>query len=115
MLGPDAKTLHLAATHHAPAQRAHHFPERDACRIDAAAGRLVAGKQLLARSQPADGFINSAEAPGIDADPAEVFHGIAEVCELPVQYRAHAVGADDEIAMAKIDMHQRPLLRRTGV
>ena len=34
--------------------------------------------------------------------------------ELPVQHRAHAVGADDEVAVAEIAMHQRHLLDGPG-
>ena len=78
--------------------------------IDAAARRLVSGEQFLARAKAADRLVDLAEAPGIDADPAEILHGIAEMRELPVQHRAHAVGADDEIAVAEIAMHQRHLL-----
>src|SRR5260370_602628 len=35
--------------------------------------------------------------------------------EFPVQHRAHAVGSDDEIAVAEIAMHQRHLHRWTGI
>src|SRR6478609_1880235 len=77
MLGPAAKPLHHAAAHHAPAQRAHHFPEFYPLGIDAAACRLISGKQLLARAKTADRLVDFAEAPGIDADPSEILHGIA--------------------------------------
>src|SRR5258708_21414623 len=112
MVGAAAKALHHAAAHHAPAQRAHHFPELDAIGIGLAAGLLIAGKQLLARAEAADRLVDFAEAPGIDADPAEILHGIAEMRELPVQHRAQALGTDDEISMAEIAMHQRCLLAR---
>src|SRR6266566_4243627 len=114
MVGADAKALHHAAAHHPPAQRAHHFPEHDAIGIDAAARRLIAGEQLLARAKAADRLVDLAKTPGADADPAQILHGIAGMRELPVQHGADAVGADDEIAMAEITMHQRHLLRRPG-
>src|SRR5207248_9786278 len=56
-----------------------------------------------------------AKTPGVDADPPQILHGIAEMGELPVQHRADAVGADDEVAVAEIAVHQRHLLRRTGI
>src|SRR5258705_6015635 len=115
MVGANAKPLHHAAAHHAPAQRAHHFPEFYALRIDAAPGGLIAGKQFLARTKAADRSVDLAKAPGVDADPAEILHGIAEMRQFPVQHRAHAVGPDDEVAVAEIAMHQRHLIRRPGI
>ena len=115
MLGPNAKPLHHAAAHHAPAQRAHHFPEFYPLGIYAAAGRLISGKQLFARAKAADRLVDLAKAPGIDADPPQILHGIAGMRELPVQHRTHAIGADDKIAVAKIAVHQRYLLGGTGV
>src|SRR5437762_12398494 len=85
MIRPLAKTLHHAAAHHAPAQRAHHFPEFYAIRIDATAGCLISREQLFARTKAADRLVDLAKAPGIDADPAEILHGVAEMRELPVQ------------------------------
>ena len=35
--------------------------------------------------------------------------------EFPVQHRAHAIRADNEIAVAEIAMHQRHLIRRSGI
>src|SRR5580692_8226181 len=107
MVGADTKTLHHAAAHHAPAQRAHHFEEVYAGGIDAAAHRLVSGKQVFARPEAADRLVDLAKAPGVDADPAEILHGVAKMRKLPVQHRAQTLGADDEIAVAEIAMHQR--------
>src|ERR1700675_4970953 len=101
MIGTAAKPLHHAAAHHAPAERAHDFPEFHAIRIGMTAGCLISRKQILARTETADRFINLAKAPGIDADPAEILHRVAEMRELPVQHRAPAVGADDQIAWAE--------------
>src|SRR3979411_2416132 len=70
MLGADAKALHHAAAHHAPAQRSHHFPEFYARGIDAAASLFVTGEQLLPRAEPANRSVDLAEAPRIDADPS---------------------------------------------
>src|SRR5690349_1539334 len=105
MIRARAETLHHAAAHEAPAQRAHNLPKRHARWIDAAAGRLIACEQFLARAEAADRLIDFAEAPGMDADPAEILHGIAEVGELPIQNRAQPVGADNEIAVAEVAMH----------
>src|ERR1700761_7031523 len=107
MIGAHTKTLHHAAAHHAPAQGAHHFPEFNPRNVDFPAGLFVACEQLLARTKTADRLVDLAEAPRVDADPSQILHGIAEMRELPVQYRAHAVGADDKIAVAKVAMHQR--------
>src|SRR5579871_3741776 len=115
MVGTGTKALHHADAHYAPSQRAHHFPERHAIRIDVAACRLVAREQFLARAESADRLVDLAEAPGVDADPAEILHGIAEMGKLPVEHRAYAVRADDEIAMAEIAVHQRHLRRRARI
>src|SRR5580704_3443396 len=102
MIRSHSEALHHAAAHHAPAQGAHHFPEFHPRGVGPAAARLIAGEQLLARTETADRLVDLAEAPGVDANPAEILHGIAEMRELPVQHRPHAVGADDEIAVAEI-------------
>src|SRR4051794_25028353 len=106
MIRPQTKPLHHAAAHDAPAQRAHHFPEHDACWIGPATGGFVAGEQILARTETANGFVDLAEAPGVDANPAEILHRVAEMRELPIEHGAHAIGTDDEVAMAEIAMHQ---------
>src|ERR1700710_1757118 len=105
MIGAEAKALHHAAAHHAPAQRAHHFPEVHARWVDAAASRFIAGEQLLACAESADRIVELAKTPGVDADPAQILHRIAEVRELPVQHRTDAVGAYDEVAVAEIAMY----------
>src|SRR5262245_25215875 len=111
MIRRVAEALHHAAAYEAPAQRTHHFPEHYAIRIDLAARLLVTRKQIVAGAKAADRLVDLAKAPGVDADPAEILHGIAEMSDLPVQHGPHAVGADDEIAIAKIAMHQRRLAR----
>src|SRR6478736_3730607 len=100
MIGADAKALHHAAAHDAPAQRTHYFPEHHAIRVDLATAFLVTGEQILPRAKPADWLVDLAEPPRIDADPAQILHGIAEMGEFPVKHRAHAVRPDDEIAVA---------------
>src|ERR1700757_4501601 len=94
MIGAEAKALHHAAAHHAPAQRAHDFMEFHPVRIDLAPGGLIAREQLLARTEAADRLVDLAEAPGVDADPSQIFHGVANMGEFPVEHGAHAVGAD---------------------
>ena len=71
-----------------------------------AAGRLVAGPQVLALAEAADRLVDHAEAPGGGADPAQVLHRIADVGDLPVEHGAHAVRADDQVAVAKVAVHQ---------
>src|SRR6266404_9227223 len=102
MLRSAAKPLHHAAAHHAPAQRAHHFPEFYPLGIDAATGGFIAREQFLTRAKAADRLVDLPKAPGIDADPAEILHGVAEMRELPIEHRAQPIGADDEIAVAEI-------------
>src|SRR5690242_5285436 len=111
MIRSVAEALHHAAAYDTPAQRAHHFPEHHAIGIDAAACLLVTRKQVLTRAETADRLVDLAETPRVDADPAEILHGIAEMRDLPVQHGPDAVWADDEIAVAKIAMHQRGLAR----
>src|SRR4051794_12710036 len=115
MVRTFAKALHHAAAHDAPAQRAHHFPEFDTRWIDLPPSRLIAGEQLLTRAKAADRLVDLAKAPGVDADPAEILHGIAEMSELPIEHGTDPVGADDEIAVAEIAMHQRRLGGRTRI
>src|SRR5437763_14355920 len=85
MFGPDAKALHHAAAHHTPAQRAHHFPEHHAIRIDASAGRLVSGKQLLARAETADRLVDVPKPPGVAPAPAGPFHRSPECRHTPLR------------------------------
>src|SRR4051812_15564914 len=74
MVGTETETLHHAAAHDAPAQRAHHSPKMPPRRLGAPAGRLIAGEQLLARAKTADRLVDLAEPPRVDADPAEILH-----------------------------------------
>src|SRR5256885_12085683 len=111
MVRASAKPLHHAAAHDAPAQRAHHFPEHHAIGVYLAAGFLIAREQFLARSKTADRLVDLTKTPGVDADPAQILHRVAEMREFPVQHGAHAVGTDDEVAVAEIAMHQRYLFR----
>src|SRR4051812_1669746 len=71
MIGAKTETLHHAAAHDAPAQRAHHFPEHHAIGVDLAACCFISGEQFLARAEAADRLVDLAKAPGVDADPAK--------------------------------------------
>src|SRR4051794_3607610 len=115
MFGPGAKSLHHATAHHAPTQRAHYFPEHDAIGIEATSGVFISGEQFFPRPKSADWLIDLAEAPRIDAYPAEILHGIADVGEFPIQHRSHPVRTDDEIAMAKVAVHQCRLRGRARI
>src|ERR1700743_856103 len=105
MIRTHPEPLHHAAAHHTPAQGAHYFPEFYARNIDFAATLLVAREQLLARTEATDRLFDLAPPPGVDADPPQVFHRIAEMRELPVQHGPDAIGADDEIAVAEVAVH----------
>ena len=91
----------------APAQSAEYLPIMDRLGADraAAAGR-VAGLQLGDLAKAADRFFVIAIAPGADADPAEVSHRVAEMGAFPVEHALEAVGADQDVAVAEIAMHQ---------
>src|SRR5262245_20621520 len=98
-----------AVHHHAddpPPERPRDLPEAHARRVHrAAAGGLVAREELLARAEAADRELR-AEAPGVHAEPAEVLHRIAHVCDLPVEDAADAVRPDEEIAVAEVAVHE---------
>ena len=83
--------------------------QRTCAGIDlAAARRLVAGEQVLARAEAAHRRIG-AEAPRVDADPAQVLHRIAQVRALPVEHGAQAVGADHDVAVAEVAVDEAEL------
>src|SRR6185436_9113111 len=94
--------------HDAPLERPDDLPEAHALGIDApAAGRLVAREQVLAQPESAHGQVDVSEPPRVHAQPAEVFERIPAVGDLPVEHAAHAVGADHEIPVAEITVHER--------
>src|SRR4051794_9769060 len=87
----------------APAHRAEDFPPVRARRIDpGAAGALVRRPQLLATAEAAGRLVDRAEAPALDADPAEVLDRIAEMRALPVEDRGHARFVGEIVAGAII-------------
>src|SRR5215831_7045236 len=102
--GAVDSALEHAVLHHAhdsPLERSEDLPQAHALGIDAAAPRgLVAGEEILAPAEAADGRLG-AEAPRVHADPAEVFHRIALVRDLPVQHTAHALRVDQQVAVAE--------------
>src|SRR5215469_17493964 len=72
---------------------------------------LVAGNQFAQLPEPSDRLVDIAEAPGIDAEPAKIFHRVTEKGELPVEDGAHALRTHDQVAVAKIAMHEGHGLR----
>ena len=63
----------LVVADDAPAHRAEHFPPMRARRIDLGAARaLVGGPQFLAAAEAAGRLVDGAEAPALDAQPAEI-------------------------------------------
>src|ERR1019366_8522542 len=98
---------HHRGAHHPPAHGAEHLPEQRVVAFHRrAAGRLIAGPEILALAEAADRLVDHAEAPGIGADPAQVLHRVADMGDLPVEHGADAVGADHQIAVPEIAMHQ---------
>ena len=55
---------------------------------------------------PDDVKLMLTKAPGTHAEPAQVFHAIADMGDFPVEHGANAFGADDKVAVAKISVHQ---------
>ena len=103
---PPRKPATIEAQLDAPADHAEQLPEQQPLGLDPhATGRLVGRDQLFAGPEAAHWPL-AAEAPGADADPAQVFHRIAQVGDLPVQHRAQALFADDDIAVAEVGVDQ---------
>ena len=71
-----------------PLQRAQHLPVTHTRSLDHAARGLVAGKQGFGRAEAAYWQIGPAEAPGVHADPAQIFHAVAHVGQFPVEHGA---------------------------
>src|ERR1700730_18328665 len=73
------------------------FPEAHVRRIDWCAARsLISREEILARAKTAN-WVAAAEAPGPDAEPAEIHHGIAELGQFPVEHAANAAFVHDQI------------------
>ena len=78
--------------------------------VGLAAGAGIAGQQRIERAKTTDRPLHLAEAPGRDADPAQVSHRVAQVGQLPIEHadqratRRHQV--DHQVAVAEITMHQ---------
>ena len=74
---------------------------------------LVGGPQLLAAAEAAGRLVDRAEAPALDAHPAEILDRIAEMGALPVEDRGHAALVGEIVAGAEVAVHQqRPRGRR---
>ena len=109
-VGPGAEVLRHAETTHRPPERTEHFPEFYVRGIDLRARyRLVTAKQIFVFAEAAHRQIAASEAPRVRTDPAEIAHRIADVRHFPVEHRNDAVGADHEVAVAEIVVHQRHL------
>src|SRR5205823_2219796 len=67
---------------------------------------LVGAEEVSVVAESSDRSLD-AEAPRLDAQPAEILHRVAEMGELPVEDGADAVGADDEVAVAEITVDDR--------
>ena len=87
------KTLIHRHAHDAPFERAIDDPGPRLVGIDAAASRLfIALQQIRQVAEPAYDFLRDAKAPGIGADPADVFERIADMGQFPVECCFHAFG-----------------------
>src|SRR5260370_19413152 len=96
----------LADSDYSPPQIAEDFPEPGCVRIDGDSARLLVGaEKILARGKSADRRLIVAESPCTDAHPSDVFHPIAKLGELPIEYPAHAFGSATNIADPVIDVY----------
>ena len=97
----------LAHAPDAPLERLRDKPPMQRVAIDgAAAGAFVRGDELVDRSHAAD-LERRTESPRLDAQPPEVFEGIADVYELPVDRGRQSVVVDDQIAEPQVAVHDR--------
>src|SRR5215467_2652953 len=115
LVAAAGKPLEHAGAAHAPAQAAENLPVMHTCRIDGlAAGGLVGFEQLFARAEPANRAIEFAEAPWRRRDPGEILRRVADMSDLPVEHGTHAFAAEDDVAVAKVAMHETILGKLGG-
>ncbi len=67
--------------------------------------------QLGDRSEAAHAIAEPPKTPGRDATPPQVFDRTARVAEFPIEHGANAFVVDEEIAGAKIAVHEHWLAR----
>ena len=96
-----------------PLDVAEGLPEPRMARVDWIATRLfISTIQIFTRAEATDRRC-PAEAPGPDAEPAQILHRVTRLCQFPVQYATDALFVGDEISSTEIAMHHRmPLLSR---
>jgi hypothetical protein len=76
-----------------------------ACPIDArSAGGGIGFVQRLALAETANRILPQAEAPGINAQPAEILRPLPQMRQFPIEHCRKAGRIDDEIAAAEIAM-----------
>src|SRR5262249_28278886 len=109
--------MRLSGTDHRPLDVAEGLPVADAIGVDRpAAGGLIGASEVLERADPSHGAIVVPEAPGADAEPADVLRRVSQVRELPVDHRGEPILVDDEVAEAEVPMDEPGLggLGRSG-
>src|SRR5688572_70040 len=108
LVSAAAQPLRHVCAHDSPAQAAEHVPPLQPGCIDRPPARaLVRSEQILAPPEAANRIVQLAEAPRWNAHPREIFCGIADVRELPVEDRVHALRTDDQITVAIVAMNER--------
>src|SRR5262249_56423716 len=92
-----------------PAQGAEYLPPAQLARGDADPSRGPVGGQQFFPAAQSGGWRAGAEAPRLDAEPAEVLGGAAGVDEFPVDNGEQGLPADDEVAEPQGAVDDHPL------
>src|SRR5260221_13171389 len=103
----------LGVADDAPAHGAEHLPPVGTYGINLVAARALVGRpQLLAAAEAAGRLVDRAEAPALDAQPAQILDGVAKMRALPVEDGRHARLVGEIVAGAVVAMDQQRRLRR---
>jgi len=97
-----------------PAQRAEDFPPTDRRKNRPRRLPLHSREQIHEFAKAANDLLHRAEAPGIDAEPAESSIGFSHMASSQSRTAAHAVPPHDQIAVAEVPMHEARALGRVG-
>src|SRR5207247_7340946 len=86
-----------------PAEVAENLPVGDRLTIHGpASGSLIGGEELFRLADTAEPQVVLTEPPGTHARPGQVFRGIADMRELPIENATQTLGPDHQVANAKI-------------
>jgi hypothetical protein len=105
--------VRLAGADHGPLDIAHRLPPAQALGVGPSAARgLVGVEERLHLAQPRDRPLGVAEPPRADREPADVLGRVAQMAELPVDYRRQSVPVDDEVAKPEVAVYEPDRGRR---